>query len=293
MQELMWINGVFMAPSEGRVSAEDRGFNFADGVYEVIRVYGGQPFAMREHFERQVRSARGIGIEIPMAIEEFEALSRTLIERSGLREGLIYTQVTRGEAPRNHLYPDDLRPTIMAFVRAFRPHPRVWREEGTAVLPEPDIRWELCHLKTIALLPNVLAKNRAHRAGALEALFVDRDGLVTEGSSSNAYAVRGGALWTAPVGPKVLPGITRGVIRTLCEELGIGFHEEALPLAEFEAADEVIMSGTTLELVPVVRVGEKTVGAGRPGPVCRELHEAYRERIKQTCGLRELPPISA
>jgi D-alanine transaminase len=292
MPDLMHIDGAFMPPSEGRVSAEDRGFNFADGIYEVIRVYGGQTFAMREHLERLERSASGLDLELPHSVEQFEDLCREMIDRSGLREALIYMQVTRGAAPRGHICAEDLRPTVMMFIREARPQPRAWREEGAMALPQPDIRWSLCHLKTIALLPNVLAKNRAWRAGGVEALFHERDGTVTEGSATNAYALRGGEIWTAPVGPKVLPGITRGVILGLAEEMGLRPHEEALTLAEFEGADEVIMSATNLEILPVVRLGEKTIGAGRPGPMYRRIHESYRERVKQACGLGELVPIS-
>ncbi len=288
MGELLYLNGDLMPISEGRVSCEDRGFNFGDGVYEVVRVYGGQPFTMREHLERQVRSAEGLGITIPHTVEEFEGIVRRLIAESGIAEALVYTQVTRGAAPRNHLFADDMPPTVMAFIRPAPPRPPAWATEGAAALPQPDNRWDMCHLKTIALLPNILAKNTAHRAGCAEALFHLPDGTVTEGSASNAYIVRGGEVWTAPLGPKILPGITRTQILTVAEEIGVRVHEATFALSEAEAADEIIMSASNLELLPVTRLGERPIGDGAPGPVYRRLHEAYRARVKRLCGLTEL-----
>jgi D-alanine transaminase len=289
--EILYLNGEWMPIGEGRVSAEDRGFNFGDGVYEVMRAYGGEPFTLTEHLERQERSAAGLGIRIPLSVPQFSDVVRELLSRSGIPEALIYTQVTRGAAPRQHIYADDLKPTVMAFVRPTPVQPKAWRTEGAKAIPEPDIRWELCNLKTISLLPNILAKNRAHRAGAAEALFHMPDGTVTEGSSSNAYAIRGGELWTAPLGPRILPGITRMQILQIAQEIGIRVHEEALSLREFEAADEIIMSATNLELLPITRLDENAIGAGKPGPVYRRLHEAYRARVRERCGVAELVPL--
>ncbi len=291
MGELLYLNGDFMPIREGRVSCEDRGFNFADGVYEVVRVYGGQPFTAREHLERQVQSAQGLGFEIPLTVEEFGEVLRELIDRSGYQEALLYTQVTRGAAPRQHLYENDIRPTVMAFIRPPPAQPREWREVGTMALPQPDIRWDLCNLKTISLLANILAKNRAHRAGGVEALYHLPDGTVTEGSATNAYAVRGGEVWTAPLGPKILPGITRRQILAMAETLGVRVHEKALTLGEFESADEVFLSASNLELLPVTRLDQRVIGAGKPGPVSLRLHEAYRERVRQACGIAELVPL--
>jgi D-alanine transaminase len=292
MPELMFIDGVFMDPAQGKVSAEDRGFNFGDGVYEVVRVYGGQPFTMREHLERFEHSAAGIELKLPRSIDGFSALIHELIDRSQLREAVVYMQVTRGAAPRNHLFAENLPPTLMAFIRESTPHPTAWRTQGASAIPELDVRWDLCNFKTISLLPNILAKNRARRAGAVEALFHERDGTVTEGSSSNAYAVRGGEIWTAPLGPKILPGITRGVILELARDLGIRVHETSLKIDEFAAADEIIMSATNLEILPVVRLGDKVIGRGAPGPMYHRVFDAYRERIRQDCHLEALVPIS-
>lgn len=291
MSELLYLNGEYMPISEGRVSCEDRGFNFADGVYEVVRVYGGVPFAMREHLERQERSAAGLRFEIPLNIDEFENVCRELVERSGIKEGLIYIQVTRGASPRVHVYRKDLTPTVMAFIRPAPHHPKEWRIDGAGALPQIDNRWNMCHLKTIALLPNILAKNLAHSQGCVEALFHLEDGTVTEGSASNAYIVRGGEVWTPPLGPKILPGITRSQILDVSKSIGINVHEANFTLAEAEAADEVIMSASNLELLPVVRLGEKPVGSGKIGEVYRRLHEAYRARVMARCGLSELVPL--
>lgn len=284
MPELMVINGEYMTPAEGRVSAEDRGFTFADGVYEVMRIYGGVAFTLREHLERLERSASGIDLQLPHTVSGLEAQMTELVDRAGLPEAMLYLQVTRGAAPRNHLYADSLAPTVMAFVRPGPPRPEAWNRDGAMALPMPDTRGTMCNLKTIALLPSVLAKNRAVRAGGAEALFHLEDGTVTEGSSSNAYAVRDGEVWTAPLSHKILPGITRMQLVALCQEMGIRLHEQALTLREFEEADEVIMSATNLELLPVTRLGARSIGAGKPGPVYRRLCEAYRERVRTACG---------
>jgi len=292
MAELLFLDGEYMPPAEGRVSCEDRGFNFADGVYEVIRVYGGVPFTMREHLERQVRSAQGLKFEVPISVEKFESVCRELIDRSEIQEGLIYTQVTRGAAPRNHVYRDDIRPTVMAFIRPAPKQPSIWRTEGAAVLPVPENRWNMCHLKTIALLPNILAKNEAHRQGCAEGLFHEPDGTVTEGTATNAWMVRGGEVWTHPLGTKVLPGITRAQILKVAADLDMKIHEKAFTLKEAEAADEVFMSASNTELLPVVRLGDKAVGSGQIGPVYRQLHEAYRAHVAKACGLETLVPLS-
>lgn len=293
MTEIMYLNGEFLPIDEGRVSCQDRGFNFADGIYEVVRVYRGRPFAMREHMERLENSIVGIDMALPMPIAEFEALVHGLIGRSGHEEAVVYMQVTRGAGQRDHIYINQpaLEPTVMAFARPAQRMPREWRLEGVMMLPEPDIRHAMCHIKTICLLPNILAKNRAKRLGGLDALFHLEDGTVTEGSATNVFAVRGGEVWTAPLGPRILPGITRQQILKIAPEAGIVIHEESLKLSEFEAADEVFMTGSNMEVMPVVRLGDRVVGGGKPGPVTRRVHEAYREHVRQCCGLDSLVPL--
>jgi D-alanine transaminase len=179
----------------------------------------------------------------------------------------------------------------MAFIRPAPKHPPAWRSEGAGVLPVPENRWNMCHLKTIALLPNILAKNEAHRQGCVEGLFYQPDGTVTEGTATNAWMVRGGEVWTHPLGNKILPGITRAQILKVAAELGVKAHEEAFTLKEAETADELFMSASNTELLPAVRLGDKPVGSGEIGPVYRQLHGGYRAHVAKTCGLKMLAPL--
>ena len=206
MSELIWINGQIMPLAEARVSVEDRGFQFADGVYEVMRIYNGRCFTLREHLERLERSCGGLGIAMPMPASELAAEIASLVNRSTLKDGMVYLQVTRGTAARNHVF-SSCPPTLLFYTRALPPI-QPGHTISAKLWSAADERWKRCWVKSIALLPNVLAKNAAVSAGADEAVFVE-DGFVSECSASNFFAVHAGTLLTAPVGPKVLPGITR------------------------------------------------------------------------------------
>src|SRR5438309_7393225 len=189
----LYLNGEYLPLEQGRVSVEDRGFQFGDGVYEVIRVYRGKAFRLAKHLSRLEQSVKGIEIPLPEPMQKIEEVCRTIIQ--GLEEAQIYLQVTRGAAPRVHAFPQDIRPTFVAYARAVQPHPpdRVYTLKTIT-----DDRWGRCHLKTVCLLPNILGKQKAVEAGCDEGLFVRENGTVTEGTSSNAFFVRGGALFTHP-----------------------------------------------------------------------------------------------
>ncbi len=279
MTEWIWINGEVMALEDATLGVEDRGFQFADGVYEVIRLYDGRPFTLDEHLDRLQRSAGGLEIKLPLEIDLLKAEIQSLIARSGLSEGMVYLQLTRGCSPRNHVWDDSTPATLLFYCRALPPVPAPGDAKGVTLWPVEDERWKRCWIKSIALLPNVLAKNAAVRAGADEAVFID-DHLTNECAASNLFAVIDGALTTAPVGAKVLPGITRAVLLKLAGELGIETCQRAMSQAECLSADELFITSTTRELSWVARWGEHKI-ADAAGPITLALHHAYRQIVRE------------
>ena len=276
MTDLIWINGEIIPMAEARISPEDRGYQFADGVYEVIRLYGGRPFTLDEHLARLERSAAGIQLAVPLDRPTLKAEIGKLIAQSAVGDGMIYLQVTRGHAPRNHVFPTEPGGTLLFYARPLPPPSPVESNPPVTLLSVEDERWRRCWIKAIALLPNVLAKNAAVAAGADEAVFVE-DGVVSECSASNFFAVVGGRLVTHPVGPKVLPGITRAVLFECARELGVPIDERAIRLDEAKAADELFITSTTREISPVGVWDGAPVG--RRSEVTPELHRALRERV--------------
>jgi len=277
---LVWLNGEILDFASAKVSVEDRGFQFGDGVYEVVRVYQGKPFALKEHLERLQRSAREIELPLPLSLADLAAAAEDLIARAGIAEAELYIQLTRGAARRNHLFPSDTPPTLVMTVRQVRLIPPELREQGIRALTVPDERWARCDIKSICLLPNVLAKERAHRAGAFEALFV-REGVVTEGTSSNVFAWTGEELVTPVADHRILSGITRSFVLRLAQQHGYRTVERDLPLAELKSAREVIIAGTVTELLAVIAIDGEPVGEGTPGPIFRQLYAAYRNMIAE------------
>lgn len=272
---LVYLNGEYLPHAEARVSVDDRGFLFADGVYEVIRVYKGRPYLLKEHIERLARGLDALEIRFD-GVSELEAVSQRLIEENGIdADANIYMQVTRGAAPRKHAFPADATPTVYAAVRAIQPNPAEYYEKGVDAITTPDNRWARCDIKTVSLLPNVLANQKAHAAGAFEALFI-RDGVVLEGSHSNLFAVYDGTLVTYPKSNYILPGITRERVLALARDLGIPAREGLIFADKLYDADELFLSGTTTEVMPLARVDGRVIGAGKPGPITLRLQEAYR-----------------
>jgi D-alanine transaminase len=298
MTERIWFNGRVMPISEARVSVEDRGFQFADGVYEVIKLYGGKPFALAEHLARLQRSAAGIELQPPLqqaalADEIVSFIGGGVGGGIGSGEGMIYLQLTRGVSPRNHLFPrhagiGDVEPTLLFY---FRPLPALAAVESAPpvkLLALPDERWQRCWIKSIALLPNVLAKNAAVAAGAEEAVFIDGDA-VTECSASNLFAVIGGKVVTHPVGNKVLPGITRHVLLKLAAKLGIPVEERPWTQRQALAADELFIASTTREISWVSHWSGRPVRPGRCGPITQRLHRALKDYVAADLAEARLP----
>ena len=281
---VVWLNGELTDYSTARVSIDDRGFNFGDGVYEVIRVYDSKPFAMEQHLVRLERSAAGIEMNLPIGLEEIGALAKELTRKAGLDTAEIYIQLTRGAARRNHLLPTQAEPTFLVGVRQTREVQSELLQTGCSVITRPDERWARCNLKTICLLPNVLAKEAAHRAGALEAVLI-RDGVVTEGTSSNVFIWKSGRLVTPVADNRILPGITREIAIELAARLGYEVVERDIRQDELLSADEIFLTGTTVELMPVVKVDGHFIGNGRPGDVRGDLHAAFRDAVERNSRL--------
>jgi D-alanine transaminase len=278
MPELIWLNGEIIAMSQARISPEDRGFQFADGVYEVIRLYGGKPFTLEEHLQRLEKSAAGIELAVPKPRAELKSEILRFIKQTAAGEGMIYLQLTRGQAPRNHLFPPSLGGTLLFYAKPLEAFPPVEQTPAAKLMTVADERWKRCWIKSIALLPNVLAKNSAVRAGADEAVFVD-EGAVTECAASNFFAVISGKLLTHPVGPKVLPGITRAVLLDCAKELGIAVEERVMKLEEAQRADEIFITSTTREISPVSHWDGRAVAKSRT--VTARLHGKLRERVAE------------
>jgi D-alanine transaminase len=278
-EQLVWLNGSIVPMSEARVGVEDRGYQFADGVYEVVRFYNGRTFTLREHMERLARSAEGLHLKLPMSVDAIGQAIETFIPRAGLRDGTIYLQATRGVAPRNHLFPKDAGSTLLFYAKPLPPPNEPGQGEGVKLLAVEDERWKRCWVKSIGLIGHVLAKNEAAAKGFDEAAFVEH-GLVSECSSSNLFAVLGGKLVTHPVGSKVLPGITRLVVLQCAEQLGIAVEERPLREEEVRRADELFITSTTREIAWVARWNDRYIGQGKCGPVTIKLHRAVRDRVR-------------
>ncbi len=270
----MFLNGEFLPYEQAVIPVEDRGFIFADGIYEVIRVYGGKMFRAEDHMARLQRSAAAIRLPLPLSTSNLLQAAAELVRRDGLDEASIYLEITRGPAPRTHTFPAEVRPTVVGFARPVSAPAPNYIENGASAITLPDERWLRCDVKSVGLLLNTLAKQKAVEQGAYDALFI-RDGYLTEATSSNAMAVFGGKIYTHPLNNLVLPGITRKVVLELCDQLGIPVVEEAVPAAELVRADEVFITGTVTEVLAITTLDGRPVGTGKPGPIFRQLHAAF------------------
>jgi D-alanine transaminase len=282
MEDLACLNGEMMPVEQARVPVWDRGFLFGDSVYEVFRMYRGRCWLEPEHFARLRRSLKELEFP-PYDIDSLAARMHRTIAASGIQDGTAYIQITRGVAPRSHAFPDPpVTPTELVVVRPYDDGPTArLRETGVKVISHPDLRWKRCDIKTTNLLGNCIATEAARRAGAFEAILVDAAGLVTEATHTSLIWVRGGRLEGTPEGHEILPGMTRQLVLRLIETLDIAFVPTRVTLAELKAADEVILVGTTSEVVPIIRIDEDTIGSGRGGPVTHRLWDAYRQDVER------------
>jgi len=285
VSDVVYLGGEFVPRGRAAISIDDRGFLFGDAIYEVIRVVRGRFIEPERHLRRLARSLREVGLPAPAL--DLLGVAMDLIRQNDLggREATVYAQVSRGAAPRQHAFPPSgTPPTVLVTAMPFTPRTDLIAS-GVAVITLPDVRWSRCDIKSVNLLPNVLAAQRAAEAGAFEAILV-RDGVVTEATRSNVLAVVGGVVRTHPTGPLILPGVTREVVLELASGAGIPVREEELGADELFAAEEVLLTGTTADVTPVVTVDGRAVGEGRPGPVGRRLGALLAERIGVAPGVR-------
>ena len=275
MSEIVYVDGAYVERRDARVSVFDRGFLFADGIYEVCAVLDGKLVDNDAHLARLDRSLREIALASPLSREEVVAVQRELVARNALREGLIYMQVTRGAADRDFAFPENASPTFVAFAQARRIIGSPQAETGVAVISVPDLRWARRDIKSIALLAQVLAKQQARKAGAAEAFMVE-DGFVTEGASSSAFIVtKSREIVTRPLSSALLPGCTRQAILALAQEREMTIVERAFTIEEACNAEECFFTSATAFVMPVVALDGRTIGQGRPGDATLRLRELY------------------
>ncbi len=276
----IYLDGQLVPRKDAVVSVEDRGFNFGDGLYEVVRIAGGRPFHLEGHLERLFFGARTLEIPLPLDRDGFAKAILEVARANDLKEGTVYLQLTRGTAPRSHRIPDSASPTLVMMAKPFTASDPTRFETGVGVVTRPDLRFGYCEIKTIGLLPNLLAYNQALAQGCVEAVLV-RDGCITEGCLSSAFCVHGDVVSTYPL-ENILPSVTRRFLIDALRAEGLEVREEALPLARWLAAEEVMMVGTTIEVLPVVRLDDQQIGTGRPGKVARLGRELYLKDLEQT-----------
>ena len=282
MKDIVHVNGSFVPRAEARVSVEDRGFVFGDGVYEVLRIINGRMFAATFHNDRLKRSLDGVRISLTPedSPERFLEIGRQLLRENGLLQGeaTLYVQVTRGATTRAHNFPPPaVPPTVYISVARFTPYAEL-AQGGAIAITHPDIRWGRCDLKTLNLLPNVLASQAAKERGAFEAMLI-RDGVVTEGTKTNFFGVVDGTLRTHPSDNHILPGITRSVLHDLARAVSINVDETPIRSSEIPRLSELFLTGTTTDVMPVVKLDDKPVGKGKPGELTRKLQQVLAESL--------------
>lgn len=276
MSRIAYVNGRYLPHRLAQVHIEDRGYQFSDGVYEVIALVGGRFVDLVPHLDRLERSLAELKIAEPMTRAALVQVMSEVVRRNGVGDGILYMQLTRGVAPRDHRFPAAARTQVVMTARRTRPQPASWGEDGVKVITRADNRWGRCDIKAVSLLPNVLAKQAAAEAGAVEAWFVDRDGLVTDGGASNAWIVtQAGELVTRPADPSILNGIVRQSLIRIARAAGKTVIERPFSVSEAKAAREAFGTGTTTLVLPVTRIDDQVIANGKAGSVSRELRALY------------------
>ncbi len=301
---LVYLNGHFLPPDQAKISVFDRGFVFGDGVYEVIPVFGGRLFRLPHHLSRLEASLAAIRLRNPHTAQEWSAIfTRLMAEERHRRSGTgkyrqrsqgrnvplanlrtengtgdqsIYLQITRGVAPRDHAFPPNITPTVFAYAQPLKYPPAEQLSRGVAAITTEDIRWQRCDIKAIALLANALLRQQAIEQGAVEAILV-REGLVTEGAASNIFIVKDKRMLTPPKGPYILPGITRDLVVEIARKNNIACDEQPVSIDALLSAEEIWMTSSTKEVLPITRLDGQPVGNGKPGPMHARLFALYKE----------------
>ncbi len=286
MSHIAYVNGAYVPHATACVHIEDRGYQFADGIYEYMVFFNRTLVDGALHLERLERSLHALEIDMPMATSALRVVIDELISRNTREDGGLYLQVTRGAAKRDHPFPAHVRPALTITVWGSKAPKPADIDAGARAITAPDERWKRCDIKSIALLPNVLAKQKATRAGVREAWLLLPDGTVTEGAVSNAFIVRGGTVITHPLTHAILGGVTRNVVLRLAQEAGIPIEERPFSLPEALAAEEAFITSTSANVMPIVALDGNTIGEGRPGPVTRKLLALCHAHIFAQTGKR-------
>lgn len=279
MSEIVYLNGEFMPKETAKISPNDRGFIFADGVYEVAKYYFGKPFRYDDHLQRLKRSLNELEIDFT-EIDSLKSIFSELIIRNNLldKHAAVYLQITRGEHKRVHHFPENIQPTVYAFAYHM-PSFIENLENGIKVITHEDIRWQRCDIKSVSLLPNTMLYNKAVKAGAGECVLI-RDGMITEATHSSVLGVKNGVVITRPLSNLILPGITRKVILEICAANNISFEEREFSENEFYEMDEIIIAGTGSEITPAIQVNDKVIGNKKPGEITRLIQQMFFEMVK-------------
>ena len=276
MSRIAYVNGRYLRHGEAHVHVEDRGYQFSDGVYEVAAVFGGRVIDEEPHLDRLERSLCELSMNLPIPRRALSLVTREVLRRNRVRDGMVYMQVTRGAAARDHSFPEAAEGAVVLTARPVQWPQTAAADRGARIISIPDGRWGRCDVKSVSLLPNVLAKQAAREQGAYEAWFVDSEGRVTEGSSTNAWIVDdAGRVVTRDLESNILGGITRRTVIRLATEAGMEVSERPFTLAEAQAAPEAFLTSTTSFVRGIVGIDGRSVGAGEPGPVTLRLRELY------------------
>jgi D-alanine transaminase len=280
MMNIVYLNNKFLPADQACVPVLDRGFIFGDGVYEVIPAYGKKLFRLDQHLKRLQNSLDAVRIPNPLSNADWATMLNELIAQNHGDDQSLYFQVTRGSAERDHAMPADPVPTVFAMSNALHAVSKKIREHGVAAITRDDIRWQRCHIKAISLLPNILLRQEALDNDAAEAILI-RDGLATEGAASNLFAVIDNVLTTPPTGPFLLPGITRDLILELATANGIAHQQKDISADDLQYADEIWLSSSTKEILPVTRLDDSPVADGKPGPLFQKMLALYQDYKQQ------------
>ena len=285
MSRIAYVNGRYEPQRTAAVHIEDRGYQFADGVYEVVPVQRGRLIDEDLHLDRLEFSLGELEIAAPMERRALKLVLREVLRRNGVDRGILYMQVTRGVAPRDHKFPAMTRPALVITCKRLKPVPAKYLEEGVGVITLPDLRWKRCDIKTISLLPNVLGKQRAAEEGAYEAWQIDPEGNVTEGTSTNAWIVtKDRKIVTRPLGREILPGVTRRALLGLLEATDFTLEERNFALSEALQASEAFLTSSSVFLLPITRIDGEKIADGKPGDFSKRLRQLYLDHAERQAG---------
>jgi D-alanine transaminase len=283
MSNIAYVDGEFVELEEATVSIEDRGFQFGDSIYEIVKLYNGKLFKIDKHLERLFNSAQQIRLDLDYDLADLRKIAQQVLAKNETserrQEGGLYIQITRGVEPRSHGFSHDLEPTVVMYLLPAKKMKAEIREQGVTAITMPEERWQHCNIKTTNLLPNILTSQRAKDQGADEGIFVTEEGVVTEGTSSSVFIVKDNQVLTHPEDGEILPGITRELVLELAPEQFV-VKEETFSLKELYQADELFITSTPKEVLGVIEVDSEKIGSGKVGPVTKEIHKLYQNYIE-------------